>query len=114
MVRSMVVIREGPRKIFRVMEALRLSVAMLGMDEEPYVIFVDDGVQCLRRGVFDGPRISEFLQAFSDLAGLRALSDSLEAFGMGANDLNPDLDIKLLNLEELTDLVYKCKAVTTF
>ena len=112
--RSMVLIREGPRKIFRVMEALRLSVAMLGLGEEPFVVFVDDGVKCLRRGAFDGPRISEFLQAFSDLAGLRALSDSLEEFGVGEDKLNPDLDVELLNLDELTDLVSQCKAVTTF
>lgn len=112
--RSMVVIREGPRKIFRVMEALRLSVAMLGFDEEPFVVFLDDGVQCLRRGAFDGPRISEFLQAFSDLAGLRALSNSLEEFEVREDELNPDLDVGFLNLDELTDLVSQCKAVTTF
>jgi sulfur relay (sulfurtransferase) DsrF/TusC family protein len=110
----MVLIREGPRKIFKVMEALRLSVAMLGMGEEPFVVFVDDGVKCLRKGAFDGPRISEFLQAFSDLASLQALSDSMDKYGVGENELNQDLDIELVNLDELTDLVSQCKVVTTF
>ncbi|UCD45405.1 MAG: DsrE family protein [Candidatus Bathyarchaeota archaeon] len=110
----MIVIRSGPRRVFRAIEGLRLAVAMLGMDRPPLIVFLDEGVQCLREGVFDDPVMNGYLHASSDLAQITALSDSLKEHGLGDKDLNPGLEIKAIGLDELTEMMAGCESVAAF
>ena len=64
----MILVRSGPGETGRVEEALRLAAAMLGFDELPAIVFIDDGVRCLRPQAFSDPTIQDYLQAAADLA----------------------------------------------
>jgi len=110
----MIVIRSGPRRVFRVIEGLRLAVAMMGMDRPPLIVFLDEGVQCLREGIFEDPVLNGYLQASSDLAQITALSDSLKEHGLGGEELNPGLEIKPIGLDELTEMMAGCGSVSAF
>jgi len=110
----MIVIRNGPRRAFSVIEGLRLAAAMLGMDSPLLIVFLDEGVQCLRKGIFEDPVMNGYLQASSDLAEITALSDSLEEHGLGGDELNPGLEVKPIGLDELTEMMAGCRSVAAF
>lgn len=114
MVSFMVVVGHGPREIFRVVEGLRLCAAMLGMDQSLTIVFADGGVRCLRPGTFEDPVMKDYLNASSDLAGIHVLEPSLGEQGMSAEDLDPDLDITLIDMEEFAEMMGDCKAVAAF
>jgi sulfur relay (sulfurtransferase) DsrF/TusC family protein len=111
---NMVVIRHGPRQIFRVIEGLRLSVAMLGMDEPPLIVFLDGGVECLRPGVFEDPVMLDYLRASADLAGIQVLEESLKEVGFTVADLDPSLGLEAIDLERLVEMMGECKSVVAF
>lgn len=110
----MIVIKSGPDSAPRVSEGLRLSAAMLGYDQMPVIVFVDDGVECLRKGAFEDPTMVDYLQASSDLAGVHALSESLEARDIEIGDLDRNLEVKLLDLDGLAGMMSECRAVATY
>ena len=113
MAELMIIMKSGPREA-RAGEGLRLSAAMLGMDEPPAMVFLDDGIECLLRGVFDDPINPEYLRVAADLAGVQALSESLRARGIPAEGLEPDLGVELLDMDGLAEMVREYRSVVAF
>ncbi|HUS78755.1 MAG TPA: DsrE family protein [Patescibacteria group bacterium] len=111
---TMIVIRSGPERLARVAEGLRLSAAMLGMDSAPVIVFLDDGVECLRRGTFTDPTILEYLLVASDMAGIHALSDSVSERGVTDGDLEPEVKMFRVNVDWIASEMAECGSVVTF
>jgi sulfur relay (sulfurtransferase) DsrF/TusC family protein len=113
MAELMIIMKSGPREA-RAWEGLRLSAAMLGMDEPPAMVFLDDGVECLLRGSFDDPINPEYLKAAADLAGVHALSESLRERGIPTEGLDPDLGVGLLDMDGLAEMTREYRSVVAF
>jgi sulfur relay (sulfurtransferase) DsrF/TusC family protein len=109
----MIVFKSGPQAQ-RVEEGLRLSAAMLGYDQMPAIFFVDDGVECLREGAFEDPTMEDYLEAASDLAGIYALSESLDARGILPGDIDGKIEVTALDMAGLAEMMSECDAVATF
>jgi sulfur relay (sulfurtransferase) DsrF/TusC family protein len=110
----MIVMKTGPGEVARVGEGFRLSAAMLGYDRSPVIVFVDDGVECLRAGAFEDSTLEDYLQASSDLAGIYALSESMEARGILPGDLDEKIEVTVLDLDGLAGMMLGCDAVATY
>lgn len=113
MAELMIIMKSGPREA-RAGEGLRLSAAMLGMDEPPAMVFLDDGVECLLRGAFDDPINLEYLRAAADLAGVQALTESLRDRGIPSEGLDPDLGVELLDMDRLAEMAREYRSVVAF
>jgi sulfur relay (sulfurtransferase) DsrF/TusC family protein len=98
----------------RVEEGLRLSAAMLGMDYAPILVFVDDGVEILRPEALYKSNLKEYLMVMSDLAGVYALRESLEWKGYTEADLDPEINVKLVDFHELAEMAKRCSTITSF
>jgi sulfur relay (sulfurtransferase) DsrF/TusC family protein len=110
----MIVMKSGPGAVARVGEGLRLSAAMIGYDQLPVIVFVDEGVECLREGAFDGSEMEDYLMAASDLAGIYALSDSLEERGILPDDLDETIEVNPLDIDGLASMMAECDSVVTY
>ena len=106
----MILVRSGPEETERVEEALRLAAAMLGFDELITIVFIDDGVQCLRRQAFSDPSLQDYLQAAADLAGVHAVSSAKKS----EVDLDPALGVNLIGMDELVTMMKDNAAVASF
>ena len=110
----MIVIKSGPAAVIRVDEGLRLTAAMLGYDQLPVIVFVDEGVECLRSGAFEDPTMDDYLEAASDLAGIYALSESLETRGVRKRDLAENIEVTSIDLDGLAGMVAECDTVAAY
>lgn len=110
----MIVIKSGPEDGSGVVEGLRLSAAMVGMDRLPVVVFLDKGVECLRPGAFTDPNNWDVLQAVSDLTGIHVLSESLELHGLHVDELEQSLSLAPVDLDGLVEMMAECRLVATF
>ena len=110
----MVVIKTRPGAGSRVEGGLRLSAAMLGMDHMPVLVFLDEGVECLRPGAFDDARLWDYLKATADLAGVYVLSESLEERGLSIGDLDPRLGLTPVDLGRLAEMVAESDVTLAF
>ncbi|MFQ6052615.1 MAG: DsrE family protein, partial [Candidatus Bathyarchaeia archaeon] len=104
MKKVMLIVKSGPGARSRVEEALRLSAAMLGMDYPPVLVFVDDGVECLRPGAFSDPDLWDYLRTSADLAGVHVLSESLEERGLAFSDLDLRLGATAVDTARLAEM----------
>ena len=93
----------------RVKEGLRLVAAMLGMDQPPIIVFVDDGMGILREGALTDALMRDYLTTVSDLAGLYALDVSMDE-----SEINPTLDVTPVTADELAGMMVECKAVVAY
>lgn len=110
----LIIIKSGVEAESRVVEGLRLSAAMLGMDQTPKVAFLDDGVKCLRPGMLTDRKSRDYLQAVADLGDIYVLSKSLKMRGMRVDDVDPSLKALSLNLDALAEIMAECRSVVTF
>jgi len=110
----MIIIKSGPEEGEGIEDGLRLVAAMLGMDYMPVVVFVDDGVECLRLGRLGDQVMRDYLKAAVDLAGIHVLSESLEARGLGVDDLDPGLEVTPVDLAWLADMVAEVDTTVAF
>lgn len=110
----MIVIKSGPAAVARVEEGFRLTAAMLGYDMLPVIVFVDEGVECLRSGAFEDPTMDDYLEAASDLAGIYALSESLEARGVREGDLAENVEVTSIDLDGLAEMMAECDKVAAY
>ena len=110
----MLIIKRGPEDGAKVEEGLRLSAAMLGMDYPPVLVFVDDGVECLRPGAFRDSRLWDYLKAAADLAGAHVLSESLEGRGLGVDDPDPRLGATPVDLARFAEMTAKSDVIAAF
>ena len=106
----MILVRSGPEETGRVEEALRLAAAMLGFDELPAIVFIDDGIRCLHSQAFNDPALQDYLQAAADLAEVHAVSSAKESEG----DLNPALEVNLIGTDDLVTMMKDYVAVASF
>ncbi|UCH57572.1 MAG: DsrE family protein [Candidatus Bathyarchaeota archaeon] len=109
----MIILKSGPREA-RVEEGLRLSAAMLGMDEPPGMVFLDNGVECLLSRAFNDPVTLEYLRVAADLAGVHALSESLGERGITTEELDPVLRVELLDVDDLAEMTKEYRSVVAF
>jgi len=114
MVDLTIIVRSGPRDVQRVAEGLRLSAAMLGMDEPPNIVFLDEGVRCLLRQALTDQTLKEYLRTAADLAGVQVLSESMDERGIEAEDLDPSLSCTRIGLDGLAEMISKCTTVVAF
>ncbi len=98
----------------RVEEGLRLSAAMLGMDHPPYLVFVDNGVLILLPEALYKNSLKDYLKVMSDLAGTYVLEDSLRERGLIREDLEPDIDVTLIDFDELAEMTKKCSIIASY
>jgi len=110
----MIVIRSGPWEEYGVVEGLRLSAAMLGMDRPPLMVFLDAGVECLRPRAIADPDTLDYLRASADLGEIRVLSESLEERGMREEDIDPSFKTTPVDIDCLAWLIAECRSVVAF
>jgi sulfur relay (sulfurtransferase) DsrF/TusC family protein len=110
----MIVIKSGPAAVARVEEGLRLTAAMLGYDMLPVIVFVDEGVECLRSGAFEDPTMDDYIEAASDLAGIYALSESLDARGVREGDFAENVEVTSIDLGGLAEMMAECDKVAAY
>lgn len=110
----MIVVRSGPLEKYGVVEGLRLSAAMLGMDRSPLMVFLDAGVECLRLRTITDPDTLDYLQASAELGEIRVLSESLEERGIRAEDLDTSFAAAPLDIEGLAGIIAECRLVVVF
>lgn len=110
----MIIVKSGPEEGAGFEEGLRLVAAMLGMDYMPVVVFVDAGVECLRPETIGDQVMGDYLKAAVDLAGIHALSESLESRGLGVDDLDLGLEVTPVDLVWLADMVAEVDTTVAF
>jgi sulfur relay (sulfurtransferase) DsrF/TusC family protein len=89
----------------RAAEGLRLAAAMIGMDMIPTLIFLDRGVDLLIPGGVEG-ELLDYLKAIANLAGVKALRESLGS--RGEEILDRELGVEVIDMERLADLILEC------
>jgi len=104
-----IILKSNSSDISKVSEALRIAVAMIGMDVMPNVIFCCDGVYCLLKGGKKG--YDDHLRAVADLVGVRVLSDSLEGKGLDLSDLKELLKVQIISMKEASQTIFKSSIV---
>jgi len=108
-----IIFKSPPSSPSKVSEALRIAVAMIGMDIMPNILFCCDGVYCLiTRGKKRSQEYNEYLRSVADLAGVHVLSDSLKERGLNLSDLEKTLAPHIISLEEASQII--SKSVTVF
>jgi len=95
----------------KVEEGLRLASAMIGMDHMPFIVFLDDGVECLFHKNLSG-LIIDYLNTISSLIGIHVLSESMIERGLKLEDIN--VDATLINIEQLVEMIMECKIIVAF
>jgi len=98
----------------RFWEGLRLSAAFVGMDHIPLIVFMDDAVPALIHEALPLRQMWEYLKTTSDLAGIHVLDTDMEERGMKLDDLDKNLNIKMLTLDELAARLAENKVVAIF
>ncbi len=114
MIELMIVIKSGPREKDRVVEGLRLSAAMLGMDRPPRMVFLEAGVECLRHRAITDPETLDYLRASADLGEIGFLLESLEERGIRMEELDTSFAATPLNIEGLVLIMTDCRSVVAF
>jgi sulfur relay (sulfurtransferase) DsrF/TusC family protein len=105
-----IILRSPPSTSSKVLETLRIAVAMVGMDMMPNILFCCEGVYCLLKGE-KSAEYAEHLRSIADLAGIHVLSNSLEERRLTPSDLDKTLAPKIVSLEEASQLISKSSIV---
>jgi len=98
----------------RVEEGLRLSAAMLGMDYPPNMVFVDDGVEILLPDALYKNNLKDYLMVMSDMVGVYALEESLFQRELTLEDLEPSIEVTVIDSDKLAEMAKKCTIITSF
>jgi len=104
-----IILKSHCSDISKVSEALRIAVAMIGMDVMPNVIFCCEGVYCLLKG--GEKEYDDHLRAVADLVGVCVLSDSLEEKGLNLGDLKEPLRVQIIPMKEASQTISKSNIV---
>ncbi len=114
----LLIIKSPPYGNIRAGEGFRIATAMIAMDVLPQILFVEDGVYCLVKNqkaetVGLAP-FEERLKTLADLVGLYAFPDSIFQRKLKKSDLDPNYKVKVLSIEEASELISQNEAVITF
>jgi len=114
----LLVIKSPPYGSLRAAEGLRIATGMVAMDILPQLVFIDDGVYCLikdqRPEAAGLESYHERLKTLADLVGLHAVKESLSERKLKSADLDKSFQMKLVNLDEATELFVGNETVITF
>ena len=112
------VIKSPPYGTLRAAEGFRIATAMIAMDILPQLLFIDDGVYCLikdqRPETVGLDSHHERLKTLADLAGLHAVKESLVKRKLELADLDENFQVKIITLDEATELLIENETVITF
>jgi len=111
MMKEVTIILKSPPPTSKFSEALRIAVAMIGMDMMPNILFCYDGVYCLLIEEISAKEYDEHLRSVADLAGIHVLSNSMEERRLTPSDLDKTLATKIISLEEASQLISKSSLV---
>lgn len=119
MVRAiLLVIKSAPYGSGRAAEGFRIATAMIAMDMLPKILFIDDGVYCLVKNqkpeAAGLTSFGERLKTLADLVGLQAVSNSMVKRNLRISDLDETYNVKMISLDEATELVAENDVVITF
>ena len=106
----MILVRSGPENTVKLEESLRLAATMLGFDQSPTIIFLDEGIKCLQTNAIQDHSLQDYLQAISDLAQLFMLQSTKHL----KPDLNKKLEIDSIELDELMVIIKNYSTVVSF
>jgi sulfur relay (sulfurtransferase) DsrF/TusC family protein len=106
----MILVRSGPENTVKLEEALRLAATMLGFDQSPTIVFIDDGIKCLQTNAIKNSSLQDYLQAISDLAKLFMLQPTKHL----KSDLNNKLEVDSIELDELMVIIKNYSTVVSF
>jgi hypothetical protein len=98
----------------RFWEGLRLSAAFVGMDHIPLIVFMGNAVPGLIHEALPLRQLWEYLKATSDLAGIHVLDSDMEERNMKLEDLDPNLNVKMITLDELAERLADSRVVAIF
>jgi len=116
--RVLLVIKSPPYGTLRAAEGFRIATAMIAMDVLPQLLFIDDGVYCLikdqRPETAGLDSYHERLRTLADLAGLHAVKESMVERKLEFIELDKDFNVKIITLDEATELFIENEAVITF
>jgi len=114
----LLVIKSPPYGNNRANEGLRIATAMIAMDVLPQIWFMEDGVYCLVKNqkveTVGLDSFTERLRTLADLVGLYAFADSLFQRKLQPRDLDENFKVKILAINETTELVAQNETVMTF
>jgi len=98
----------------RFWEGLRLSAAFVGMDHIPLIVFMDDAVFGLLPNALPFRQLWEYLKTTADLAGIHVLDVDMKEVKLKVSDLDPELNVKMITLNELAVRVAENRVVAIF
>lgn len=98
----------------RVEEGLRLSAAMLGMDYPPLLVFADNGVEILMPEALYKNSLRDYLDVVSQMTGIYVLGESLAERGYTVDDLEPTLDVTVIDFDRLAEMAKMCSIITSY
>jgi len=114
----LLVIKSAPYGSGRAAEGFRIATAMIAMDMLPKILFIDDGVYCLVKNqkpeAAGLTSFGERLKTLADLVGLQAVSNSMVKRNLRISDLDETYNVKMISLDEATELVAENDVVITF
>jgi hypothetical protein len=91
----------------RFWEGLRLSAAFVGMDHIPTIVFMDAAVSGLKPNALH-------LKITADLAGINVLDTDMEETNLALADLDPQLNVKMITIDELAERLSENRVVAIF
>lgn len=98
----------------RFWEGLRLSAAFVGMDHIPLIVFMDEAVPGLIHNALPLSQLWDYLKTTSDLAGIHVLDSDMEERAMKLEDLDKNLNVKMITLDELAEKLAENRVVAIF
>ncbi len=108
---TLFLIKSKPKSGSKVEDGLRLILAMIGMNHIPFIAFLDDGVECLLNKDSD-EKLFEYLNTISNLTEIYALSDAISKRLTTLE--KPRIKVKLIDIENIADMMIKCKIILVF
>jgi sulfur relay (sulfurtransferase) DsrF/TusC family protein len=98
----------------RIHEGLRFAAALLGMDHSPFLVFLDNGVNLLLAKNFDKGVLTDYIRSISDLLGVYVLKESLVERGLYKSDLEPSIQVTVIEFDKLVEMIKHCSIITSF
>ncbi len=115
MEKVIVVFRKGPYGHINSLEGIRITQGLLVLDVESDAIFIDDGVfNLIKDQNPDGIGHHSLMGALEAMhrydIPIFACESSLKQRGLKPEDLDPKLEVKIITIEELSDLLLQADA----
>lgn len=115
MERVVILFRKGPYGQINSLEGARVGQGLLVLDVETDAIFIDDGVfNLIKEQKPEGISHHSVMGALEALhkydVPIYAVQSSLDQRGIKAEDLDPKLDVRIISLDELSEILVQADA----